>query len=616
MHIFTSLRSVNLLAISILAIMFFLMYFSMIGDSAIMDELAHIPAGYGYVNELDYRLNPEHPPLVKALSGLFVRVFANPDFPTDTKDWRDDINGQWGQGNIFLYKSGNDADQIIFWSRLPLVLLTVLFGWLFFVWTKGRFGSMTALLALTFFTFSPTILAHSRYVTTDLGAAIGFFIGIASFIMFLEMPTWRRTMIFGLALGAAQLLKFSLVLLAPILGVVFLIWIASHSARTWREWVEYVFALSGKITLAAVVALVCVWIVYTPFVWSYPMERQYSDAEFILGSYGFQPAVDVNLALIKHPITRPLAQYLLGVLMVQQRAAGGNTAYFLGEVSAAGSPAYFPILYLFKEPLSLHIFTVLVLGFCAVLIKRWWAGQNQNRTSAARHPCKIFARRYIIELSAIVFILVYWGISIRSNLNIGVRHIMPTLPFIYLLAARGVTSWIRGDFQPNPSTWAEWFQTIRAIYIKAIPKYIISIGLVFWFVASSLSNYPHFLAYYNELAGGAREGYRIAVDSNYDWGQDMIRLKKFVERNHIPNIAIAYFGGGDSAYYLGDKFEPWWSSRGAPSGWFAISATLRQGAFGLPAPGFVQKPEDTYEWLRAYTPVDRVGQSMFVYRLP
>ena len=69
-------------------------------------------------------------------------------------------------------------------------------------------------------------------------------------------------------------------------------------------------------------------------------------------------------------------------------------------------------------------------------------------------------------------------------------------------------------------------------------------------------------------------------------------------------------------YYLGEKFEPWWPARGPANGWFAVSATLRQGAFGAPAPGFIRKPEDSYAWLKPYTPVAQVGRSIFVYKLP
>lgn len=123
------------------------------------------------------------------------------------------------------------------------------------------------------------------------------------------------------------------------------------------------------------------------------------------------------------------------------------------------------------------------------------------------------------------------------------------------------------------------------------------------------------MTYYNELIAGPANGYKVAVDSNYDWGQDLIRLKKYIEQNKIEKIAIDYFGGGHPRYYFGEKFIEWNSSKGPLSGWFAVSATFRQTSFGNPVHGFVRKPEDSYGWLRPYVPVARIG-SIFVYKLP
>ena len=122
------------LIIVLLLAMFTIMYASQIDDVAIMDELAHIPAAYSYVSLKDMRLNPEHPPLIKDLAGLPLLLFK-PNFPTDTKAWKDEINGQWDQGAKFLYESGNDPDRILRYSRLPVMLLAVLFGWLLYKWS-------------------------------------------------------------------------------------------------------------------------------------------------------------------------------------------------------------------------------------------------------------------------------------------------------------------------------------------------------------------------------------------------------------------------------------------------------------------------------------------------
>lgn len=580
------MNKINLTAVCILCIMLFLMVASAWNDSAIVDELAHIPAGFGYITRLDYRLNPEHPPIIKALAAFSSWLVVRPYFPTTTSYWHSDTNGQWAQGATFLYESGNDADRVIFWSRMPVMLLAILFGALIFWWTKKRFGLLSAFFALIFFAFSPTVLAHSRYVTTDLGAAFGFFIGISAFIKFLETPSWRTALLAGLACGVAQLFKFSLVLLIPIYVLLYAAWIATYPYPRFIDRLKHGFTVSGKIVVAGLVALFCIWAVYSVFTFNYPQERQLRDATFLLSSYGFRPAANFDLALIKNPLTRPLGQYLLGVLMVQQRSAGGNTAYFLGHISAAGSRWYFPLLYLVKEPLALHILTLLLL----------WLGLKNtlSRKNMGRRSLSEWIQNHFFEFSAFVFIIFYWAVSIKSPLNIGVRHILPTFPFIFMLVGKYSADLLR-----------------RA----SISQSSIFILTLLWFIASSVGSFPHFLGYYNEAGGGLGRGYKIAVDSNYDWGQDLKRLTDFIYKNNIEKIALDYFGGGSPRYYLGDQFEQWSSVQGPAHGWFAVSATIRQGAFGAPAPGFIRKPEDSYAWLQKYEPIARIG-SIFVYHFP
>jgi hypothetical protein len=363
----------------------------------------------------------------------------------------------------------------------------------------------------------------------------------------------------------------------------------------------------------ALIALVLIWVTYVPLVSNYPMERQLRDAQFILTSYGFRPAVNLDLALIQHPLTRPLGQYLLGVLMVQQRSAGGNTAYFLGEVSAAGSRGYFPLLYLIKEPLALHVLTLVAL---LVALKEMRSSRRELSGESAWRAVRRWVENHFIEFTALSFVAFYWAVSIKSPLNIGVRHILPTFPFVYVLVAKKLTAWLRQHESVNPLGWLEWLKNLYQLYVKAIPKYLLVAVLLLWMTAETLMAFPDFLSYYNELGGGSENGYRVAVDSNYDWGQDLKRLRDFVLQNRIEKIALDYFGGGNPRYYLGESFEPWWSSRGPAQGWFAISATLRQGAFGIPVPGFTRKPEDSYEWLKHYEPPARAGYSIFIYRLP
>jgi hypothetical protein len=135
-------------------------------------------------------------------------------------------------------------------------------------------------------------------------------------------------------------------------------------------------------------------------------------------------------------------------------------------------------------------------------------------------------------------------------------------------------------------------------------------------LVETVSIAPNFIAYFNELVGGAKNGYKYVVDSNLDWGQDMKKLTTFVEQNKINKIKVDYFGGTSPKYYLGEKFEPWSSSKGQPetNSWLAVSLTFLQNSQGQPVSGFERKAEDGYSWLQDKKPFSRIGYSMFIYK--
>jgi hypothetical protein len=198
-----------------------------------------------------------------------------------------------------------------------------------------------------------------------------------------------------------------------------------------------------------------------------------------------------------------------------------------------------------------------------------------------------------------LFVVIYWAYSIQSSLNIGVRHLLPTIPLVYILSAGAVKSW----FSVNRTR-------AKSLFLG---------GLVVWFALETAFVSPHFLSYFNELSGGTKNGYRHVTDSNYDWGQDLKFLKKFIAENGINKIAVDYFGGGSPEYHLGkDVAEGWWSARGNPKDigieWLAVSANTLQGAQAKLAGNLTRKPEDEYSFLKGIKPYARAGTSIFIYK--
>jgi 4-amino-4-deoxy-L-arabinose transferase-like glycosyltransferase len=574
-------RLTNLIAAFLLTFVFFISVFSVKDDSATMDEMAHLPAGYSYLTQKDMRLNPEHPPLIKDLAAIPLLFIKGINFPQDIKAWKEDINGQWEFGFNFLYNSGNPADKMIFWSRIPMILILILLGFYIFKWAKELFGNKAALLSLFLFSFSPTFLAHGRLVTTDVGAATGIFIATYYFIKALKSSTKRNIILAGISFGLAELCKFSVILLIPFFAILALIWWLIKLG-TWQKTLKILI-------LVFIIGYLLIWPVYQYHVWNYPPERQARDTEFLLGSTPFPKVREILVWASTKPILRAYAHYGLGLALVLQRAAGGHTTYFLGEVSAAGWKNYFPVVYSVKEPLAFHILTLIALLYASFLIKKaFWQNTFQRMRG--------WLKNHFPEFAMLGFIGLYWVTSLTSNLNIGVRHLLPAFPFTILLVSGAIVNFLREPF------------------LKL--KYALLGVLILWQILSVISIYPHFLAYFNELAQGPDNGYIYTVNSNLDWGQDLKRLKKWIDEKNIDKIYVDYFGGGDAQYYLKEKYAPWWGTRDSkefPKGsYLAVSATFLQGGRGLPTPGFNQ-PYGYYHWLDKYTPVAKIGYSIFIY---
>jgi 4-amino-4-deoxy-L-arabinose transferase-like glycosyltransferase len=592
-----------------------LSFLSATQESAIMDELAHIPAGYGYVRYLDYRLNPEHPPLVKALAA-FPLLFMRLNFPTQEASWASAINGQWDAGRQFLYEyNDRQADAILLLSRIMPILLSLLLVLIAFLWSRELMGPWWALIPAFFTALSPNILAHGHYVTTDVGAAVGFIGSTYLFTRYLLSPTKGRRTAAGIGLGAALLLKFSLVLVVPLFAILLVIrWMAHMREKSMRLFSKLALAdLWSQIISLVLIFLKAVAViaaVYAILTLGYPMQKQMDDTTAILheqlaGSLPISSLAHLTIWLSSLPLVRGFGEYMLGVLMVFQRSIGGNTVYFLGSIGNGGWWYYFPVAFLLKE--TLPALLLIALGLYAAC----------KRIIASRTPVMQRLRDYAIlsmpELAILLVIAVYWLYSINSTLNIGFRHILPTVPLLYMLAVLSIKKW-------TPARLPDAAQPSKKPFLRMLQAGLIGVMGV-WLAAESIAAFPYYLSYFNEYGGGIWNGYRYITDSNYDWGQDMKRLAQFAHEHPNEKIAVDYFGGAHAPYYLGAQYIPWDQSKGDPSAstdaaWLAASINTLQQERHLPADKLSTDPSLHYQWITHYEePYARAGTSIFIYKL-
>ena len=594
-------------------------------DSLIYDEDAHIPAGYSYLKTFDMRLNPEHPPMLKDLAA-FPLLFLHLNFDITKPFWNENANdSQWDAGKDFLFNEGNDPDQIVFWTRLPIILIFILLALFIFKWTREISTLGAGLLAFILFTFDPNILGHNHYVTTDLGIAAFTTFVFYYFVKFLKDPSWKNVYWLAGFLTLVQMAKFSSVLIFPVFGLVLIVYSFTKLARHPKDntlkfklltFGEYL----GKFIIAFAISLVIVWIAYYFTTFNMPKEKLPEITSFYFVKDNIQGiyAKKIIFALNENAFSRPMAVYVFGIFRVFQRVVGGNVTYLLGEVSTVGFYSYFPIVLFLKTPLPTMLLFFSALGIALYNLFRRF-GKNTHEKIGLLKRFADFTRTRTTEFLLLTFIFVYTVTSITGRLNIGLRHLFPMFPFIFILISKTIFSFIKK------------LRTKK----QARLAYGIVIALSVILILNTLCAYPSYVSYFNEFAGGPKNGYHYITDSNADWGQDLKRFKNWIEEyNHcamtkspdtcveykypveagkpIQKIRVDYFGMGNLDYYLGKYWEPWWAEkRPIEAGWYAISVEfLQQSTYDQR-----KLDNESYRWLKNKKPYYQIGTSILIYKI-
>jgi hypothetical protein len=602
-----------------------LMLFAAWTDSATSDEPPHIAAGYGYIHERDSRLNPEHPPLIKALSALPL-VFIDPFFPSDAPEWENGEEKQWEIGRIFLYESGNDPHQLLFLARLIPILITLLVTLLIFFVARRLFGSTWALFPTTLFALSPTVLAHGHYVATDLPGAFGVLLAITLFVKALQEPSQKRLIIAGLAFGLAQAIKFSSILLIPFFLVLAGAWAVIASPSTRKEYRSALAFFSKSLTTTVCVFLIgyalVIYPLYFLFTRNYPIEKQVSDTELSLQNVRGGPTksgencvplrcvAEATIIAAGNDALRPFAQYALGIQEVQERIRSGNPKYFFGELTNDRIALYFPVVFSLKESIPALLFLMLAAFVSLGVFVR--SAQEKNFAQRVSDSLQNHFLLYALGL----FVYLYIIITLRSPLQLGVRHLLPIIPPLYILITAALRKWSVNE---------------RRIDVKNA----LIVVMIIWHISETILSAPYFLSYTNQLGGGVFGGYRYMSDSNYDWGQDVLRFRDWANE-HLDGekIAMDYFGSGNPEYFLPGQVIRWNSLMGDPRDfgikWFASSIFSLEYALAHADPMYSHlykhRTHDSYAWLLSLRPKEnttggvplpdyRVGTTIFIYKL-
>ena len=508
--------------------------------SATYDEQYHIANGLNFLRRGDPGLVPEHPPLIDLIAAL--PLLADRDLVLPPAYESSHSVNSLAFSDQLLWKLNPDGPSIVARARMPIMVLTLLLAAVVYAWGRELYGSTAGLLALTLLAFDPNIIANGCLATNDLGLTCFTTLALYAFWRWRREPGLGKAALAGIAIGLAQISKFSAIFLAAVIVItVFVDWISNRVTQTNGQ------RISRTLGHLAVVSL--------------------SAAFTIWAGYGFQMGT-----LKGFPV--PARAYLTGLQTLMHLLEDGKTSFLLGSYSNSGWWYYFPIAFAVKTPLP-----TLLLIFASV--------------AYVYHH-----RSWRIGLPLIIPVTIYFGASMLSTYNIGYRHLLPVLPLIFIFVGQ--------------LACIEWRASQKTAWAAGI-------ALV-WLVVGSLQTCPHYLTFFNELVGGPERSYRVLLDSNLNWGQELIELRDYLVRENIDSVKLSYLGTADPRAY-GIVYEPLpsfpynqWRDENIPemllnppSGVYAISASNLQG--------LTLKYHNLYSRFRERKPDAIIAQAMFIYRI-
>ncbi|HYO64135.1 MAG TPA: glycosyltransferase family 39 protein [Pyrinomonadaceae bacterium] len=527
------------------------------------DEIVHIPAGYYHLVEGLFQVNNEHPPLVKMWAALPL-LFVQPDeSPEETDPPPENFTERtWRYQERFWPDNDERFDSITFWTRVWMLPLTLSLGALIFLFARRIFNARAAALAVALYTFEPTFLAHGRIVHTDVPAALAFMLFFFALVCYRDRPTLRRALLVGLACGAALVTKFSMSVLAPVLG---LSAAAAYVFAPRLGWPRQRVALHAG--LAVAVVWLCVNAAY--FFQSPPLAA--ADVEWVRTQSA--PSFDRWMAFFGFFSKLFPTYFLFGLYNVAIHNQYGHPTSLLGEYGRTGWWYYFPVAYALKTSLPVLLTTAAGLAWSVwrLVARREW------RLVALLGPLALYA-----------------ALSLSSKINIGIRHFLPAFPF--LLVAGG----------------ALLDRLLAAGRGRALRVAVVALALG-WSVAEVWRAFPNYIPYMNQLAYEHPRWWYLS-DSNVEWGDDNRALAEYLRARGETLVRGSVSGGWGVLRHYGIGYAELFPRPGVKvpdTTYVAVGAGALNGStVGLP-------PEELgrLEEYRRRTPEAVFGESIYLYRV-
>ncbi|MHB1559207.1 MAG: ArnT family glycosyltransferase [Isosphaeraceae bacterium] len=645
---------------------------SLLVENATVDEVVHLPAGITYWQKGTFRLYHHNPPLFKLAAALPVLMMGPMTEPLYLHtSWTGKDPSQTTFSQFFAILNAGRYLEMLQLARLTMPIFTMLGGLVVFAWSARLYGSLAGLLSLALWVFCPNILAHGRLITSDASSTVMGVAATYAFWRYLSGPSWRRAVVAGIVLGIAQLSKFSMILLY---GAWPLLWLM-RLALTGRPESTVRFAARSLAHGIAIVALSILTIdvgygfegvgtrlgdyEFGSRTFTRPVppgtSRPHSRNELFEASWQFRVNRFRGTWLERLPVPLP-RHYLEGFDEQKIETEGIPSRYFAaveiqdprqkaavieqlrrtpesdredrqaylvyldGELRRTGWKSYYLMTLLYKMPEGTWL--LLAISLVPLALSR--------RTRIG----------WFDELSLLIVpALILLSMTLLTDINLGLRYVLGILPYVFIAIGK-VVPWCLAMREP-------WRRVAGGLVAG-------SLALT---VAASMWIHPHYLAYFNWASGGPDREPPHLIDSNLDWGQDLVEFQRWWKKT-IPDqpIGLAYFGQINPSLFAmrGEPFR-WFLPPGLPGtvhpmfpppsprligparrltpGYYAVSASLLYGLrWGLydPAPPMTvpeaAQPQWNYHpgpggvhalgYFRRFRPImPPIGHSIYVYHL-
>ncbi|MHB1423819.1 MAG: ArnT family glycosyltransferase [Gemmataceae bacterium] len=564
--------------ITMLAVHVFLLVDGIFKHFVTVDESGHLAAGLYHWQAGCYDMYQVNPPLPRMLAVL--PALADPDIPSilpvASGGWRNEFTN----ARLHAYECGPYYLHFLRLARLAGIFWSVLGAWIVYCWSHRLYGRGGGLISLALWCFSPNVLAHGQMATPDLPATVAGLAATYQYWHYLRSPTWLDAILAGFLLGIALLCKLTLLVLFAIWSVLWII----QRFQTQKSTRPRTLHGCAMIFLSLLVLNLGYGFDQTC--------KPLGDFQFFSELLANRPIGnrfrDTSFRWLPVPVP---AEYLRGIDMQRYEFEHGYFSYLMGEWRSQGWWYYYLIGLTLKVPLS--TWCLILIGLVLLI---------------ARRPSGCCWRDDLTLWLPVVVILGL--VSSQIGFNHHLRYVLPLFPYAFIAAGR--TSWL--------------------LYLPKWRLGWIAPVLVLVTITTTVRIHPHHLSYFNELAGGPNHGHDYLLDSNIDWGQDLLFLKQWL--NDHPEaypLGLAHFNFVDpSVVGITEYFLPQTGNRGSVinsdellkigprPGYFAIDVNFLRGTSFIAPNG---KGEinavgmHAYEYFQHFQPIAKAGYSIYIYHI-